>query len=102
MKKLFFITSTLCFVFSFHALAGGTIGGTGPSVASIDQFIPDLLKNKVPVSSDTFRRLNMRLSTSDVTPLFENNKQHPTLVKSMNGGIIDTTETFQVIVNDLN
>ena len=41
----------------------------------------------------------MRLSVSDLAPFFKDGQASPIIVKSMNGGIVEVSESFQIIVD---
>lgn len=73
--------------------------GVGPGISQEASITPDLLSEKIAVSPVTFRRLTMRLSVSDLAPFFKDGQASPIIVKSMNGGIVEVSESFQIIVD---
>lgn len=85
------------------AYGGGTIGGTGPSVSGLLSS-PDILREKIEVSPELYRRTRARLAVSETAPMLLDSPvagmQVPTneiKVKLLSGAIVEHSEAFQIV-----
>lgn len=95
------------FFLAGSAYGGGTIGGTGPSVSEGLAGLlssPDILREKIEVSPELYRRTRARLAVSETAPMLLDSpvarKQVPTneiKVKLLNGAIVEHSEAFQIV-----
>ncbi len=107
MKKI--ILAALS-IFPAVAFAGGSMGGGGLGIAEdlalslVDDAglstrieIPDLGLDRVSVTPDIYRRTRLRLSALDQTTI-KTPEGAEISVKSLNGGIVDLSESAQLVV----
>jgi hypothetical protein len=101
MKTLYLLAAV--WAISGFAFAGGQIGGGSggfPVSQEMSDLVlramqPDLGLEKIEVPLADFRRINMRLSSSDETSLELAGAS--LTVKKKDGGIIDTAESRQLL-----